>query len=709
MAVNFSENAKLERKLKLFDVYAISTGAMFSSGFFLLPGLAAARTGSSVSLAYLVSALAIVPAMLAVAELSTAMPKAGGAYYFLDRSMGAMVGTVGGLGTWVALVLKSAFALIGMGAYLALFVDVPIKPLAIALTVVFTAINLVGAKETSGLQRGLVIVLLGVLAYFVAAGGLHFLGAADPDVSLSRMSPFFSNGASGFLSTVGLVFVSYAGLTKVAAVAEEVRNPDRNLPLGMALSLATAAVVYVVGTLVMTMVLDPEYLHSVLTPVAAAAEVIMGHLPGSAGKLLVVIAAIAAFASTGNAGILSSSRYPLAMARDHLVPGAFARIGRFGTPTLGILASAGLMILSIAFLDVSSVAKLASAAQLLLFAALSLAVVVMREARIDWYVPGYRVPLYPWLPLLGVALPLWLIYEMGTSPALFTLGFSALFMLWYWLYARKRVVRAGAIFHVFERWGRNTWRGLDHELRAIIHEKGLRDEDPLEEVVARAAVVDLLGPVDLREALTEACDAVQGIMGCPTEELLDRVAQEVRIGLMPRTTGVILPHLRISGIEHPQMVLVRAREGIRVVLEADAARFTDEQPVHALIFLVSPQHESTQHLRLLARIAGRIEEDDFLHEWLHDRTDRELKQTLCRDGRFLQVRLTRDRPSSVLIGKDVREVDLPEGAVMALLRRHQDTSVPRPSTRLRSEDELTFVGDPEAIEILRDRLIQAPE
>lgn len=98
----------LKKELTLFDVYAISTGAMFSSGFFLLPGLAAAQAGPAVVLAYLLASFFILPAMFSVAELSTAMPRAGGAYYFLDRALGPIVGTVGGLGTWLALVLKSA-------------------------------------------------------------------------------------------------------------------------------------------------------------------------------------------------------------------------------------------------------------------------------------------------------------------------------------------------------------------------------------------------------------------------------------------------------------------------------------------------------------------------------------------------------------------------------------------------------------------------
>src|SRR6056297_3388635 len=109
--------SKLKKKLGLYDVFSISTGAMFSSGFFLLPGLASQYTGPSVFLAYFVSGLLILPAMFSIAEISTALPRSGGAYFFLDRSLGPLIGTIGGLGTYFALMLKSAFAIIGIGAY----------------------------------------------------------------------------------------------------------------------------------------------------------------------------------------------------------------------------------------------------------------------------------------------------------------------------------------------------------------------------------------------------------------------------------------------------------------------------------------------------------------------------------------------------------------------------------------------------------------
>ena len=115
------KHTQLKKQLGLWDVYALATGATLSSGFFLLPGLAAAGAGAAMPISYLVAGLVLLPGLFSKVELATAMPKAGGIYYFLDRSMGPLVGTIGGFGTWVALILKSAFALIGIGAYLELF------------------------------------------------------------------------------------------------------------------------------------------------------------------------------------------------------------------------------------------------------------------------------------------------------------------------------------------------------------------------------------------------------------------------------------------------------------------------------------------------------------------------------------------------------------------------------------------------------------
>jgi basic amino acid/polyamine antiporter, APA family len=325
---------------------------MFASGFFLLPGVAAARAGPAVILAYLISSILMIPGMLSIAELSSAMPRAGGTYFFIHRSLGPLAGTIGGFGNWLTLVFKSAFALVGMGAYLAIFIDVPIQPVAVALTVAFAALNIFGAKETARLQVWLVPHLLAIMAFYIVQGGSASWGPRprrwQPTTS-PRSSP---PGTATLASTVGLVFISYAGLTKVAAAAEEIRDLDRNLPLGMILALSTIGVIYVAGVAIMVSFVEPDALHADLTPVATAGDVFLDWLPGRGGLILVVVAAIAAFASTGNAGILTASRYPLAMSRDRLTWSGFDRSAGSGRRPSASWPPATLMIIAILFLDV---------------------------------------------------------------------------------------------------------------------------------------------------------------------------------------------------------------------------------------------------------------------------------------------------------------------------------------------------------------------
>jgi len=694
---------RLKKELGLFDVYAISTGAMFSSGFFLLPGIAAAETGPSVVLAYFLAALLMTPAMLSMAELAAAMPRAGGTYFFLDRTMGPLVGTIGGFGTWLALVLKSAFALIGLGAYLTIYVDVPIRTTALVLTGLFALLNIRGAKESTGLQRVLVVTLIVLLGTFILSGfGFVFgdgaAGTAAPRGASGTLgeqfSPFFPFGVEGLLGTVGLVFVSFVGLTKVASIPEEVKDPDVNIPRAMILSLATATTVYVLGVFVMVAVLEPSELRGSLAPVAAAGERVLGWLPGHTGMIVIVIAAVAAFSAMANAGIMTASRYPLAMARDRLVWEGFARLGRHGTPTLAILATAGLMAVFLVALDVESVAKLASSLQLLIFAFVNLAVVVMRESGIEAYDPGFRSPLYPWIQVAGFLMPLWLMVELGVLPILFSLGVAVAAAAWYNHHGRERVDREGAVFHVFERLGRRRFEGLEPELREILREKGLRAEDPFDELVSGAETIDLEEPATFEEAVERAAAVLAGTVPMTSEELAGEFLRGMKTGITPVSRGVALPHVRLAGVDESRLVMLRAREGIETEGHA---------PIRAILFLASERDRPSRHLRLLAQLAGRADDDEFMREWLSAPNEQRLKEAVLHDDRYLAVRVGAGIATRDLVGRALRDVSLPDGCLVALIRREGQALVPRGDTILEDRDRLTIIGDPAGLDELRAR------
>ena len=681
----------LKKELTLFNVYAIATGTTLSAGFFLLPGIAFNEAGPAVVLSYLIAAIPLIPAMFSMVELATAMPRAGGAYYFLDRSMGPFVGTIGGLGTWLALVLKTAFALIGMGAYLRIFwPEVPVVTLAIILAVFFGIVNLFGAKKTGTFQVVMVFALLLILFVFIVQG--------VPQINFQQFEGFFDKGGVSVISTAGLVYISYVGITNIASVAEEIENPERNLPLGVFLAIATAIAVYAVGTTIMVGVLPAKELAQDLTPVASAAEVLFGNW----GKIGVTVAAVIAFASVANAGILSASRYPLAMSRDHLIPGLFSKLTPRNIPHYGIAVTVGLIIFLVLTFDIASIAKLASAFQLMMFALICFAVIVMRESRIEAYDPGYRSPFYPWMQLFGVFSPMWLIAEMGIVPILFSLALVTLGTIWYISYARERVVRSGAIYHLFARLGEQRFEGLDRELRGIMKEKGVREEDPFDEVVTRAQVMEFSGKYLFEEITHDVAKELGQSLGLAAKDLEQGFMEGSRIGATPISHGAALPHIRLAGIDRAEMVIVRAKEQCLVEAPDFSGKTSLQGPIHAFFFLVSPNENPGQHLRILAQIAGRVDDENFLKDWLVATDEQELKEILLRDERFLSLRISSNTPSSVLIGRSLREIRMPEGSLVALIRRKGETIIPRGLTVLQEGDRLTIIGDAYGIEELNN-------
>ncbi|XWN36245.1 MAG: amino acid permease [Balneola sp.] len=695
-------HTKLSKELGLSDVYAIATGAMFSSGFFLLPGLAAAETGPSVFLAYLVSGIIVLPTMFSVAELATAMPKSGGTYYIIDRSLGPMFGTIGGFGSWVALVLKSAFALIGMGAYIAIFFDVPIVPIAVILTIVFGVLNVVGAKETTFLQKILVAALVTIMVFYVIQGLFSVLSPGLIEQTKTRFTPLFIDGYYGFFATVGMVFVSYAGLTKVASIAEEVKDPDRNIPLGMFLAIITAVFVYVIGVFIMVSVLDPNEFREDLTPVATAGDAFLTWLPEGVGLILVVVAAVAAFASTGNAGIMSASRYPMAMARDKLVNDRFAAIGKLGTPHWSILATVVMMVLILLAFNVAEVAKLASAFQLLLFGLLNLAVIVMRESKIKEYDPGFNSPFYPWLQIIGVILSIILIFEMGILSIIFTIVVSVFGVIWYKYYASDKVDRQGAIFHVHARLGENKDQGLEVEMRGILKEKGLRSEDQYEEMISRAEVIDIKKDTDYSTLVSKVSDIFCEKLGKPETDLESVISEFDEQNIIPISSGVALNHARVPENISPEMVLVRIKGGMRTDnLGNLKSQKSGTESLYAIIYLVSSQDDTGQHLRMLAQIAEKVGVSNFIERWNSAEDEGEMREILLRDERFIRLVLREEDETKKFIGAMIKDLKLPGQSLITIIYRNGDIKIPHGVTILQKGDELSIIGNKEDIDSLK--------
>lgn len=696
----------LNKELGLFDVFSISTGAMFSSGFFLLPGIASQLTGPSVFIAYLVAGILIMPAMFSMAEIGTALPRSGGAYFFLDRSMGPLMGTIGGLGTYFALLFKTAFAIVGIGAYAAFFWDVPVKTIAIASTLFFMAMNLIGAKKTSGLQNFFVSFLLIVLGLFVVDGLYLIFWDQTCDVGHIReqLTPFFSKGIEGFIATIGFVFVAYLGVTQIASVAEEIKNPERNIPLGMLLSLITTGLIYSLGVFIMVALIPTAELAKDLAPAATSVKQLFQWMPGELGTYLMVGAAMAAFASTGNAGLLSSSRYPFAMGRDKLLPPWLAKVGKSKTPVISILITTGIILIFILTLSEEGIAKLASTFILMIFMLINFSVIVFRNSNIESYDPGYRSPFYPWMQIAGILISMVLIAYMGWMSILFCAGITTLAILWYQSYGRSRVNREGAIFHWFALLGKYQYEDLENEFMVILKEKGLRQGDPFDETITRARITNMHRKMKFEELVAHVSNQFSTEMHVKSE-----ILQQEFLSISAIEPALIIPEVSVlyakhEGIDHPSLHVVLAKKGI--LKPIDKGGISSEDYIKVFFFLVNPTKESRQQLRMLSRLVDIVERENFMQNMLGFTSNRRIKEYLLHNERFITIQLLPGSLQSNMISQPLRDIRFPGDVLVALIERDGDTFTPHGNTILQEFDVLTIIGEPQSIDQLFNKYMK---
>jgi len=456
---------KLKQDLALLDIFCISSGAMISSGLFILVGLAYAKTGPGVIISYLLASLLIIPTILSKSELISVMPKTGGLFFHVDRSMGPGVGTVAGLAAWFSIAFKTAFAMLGIGIIITLILPGTkmwmIRGIAVLCCIYFTSINLKGVKMAGRIQTRIVLILIGVLVMYILLG---YQG-----VESSRYAPIAPFGFLSVLSTAGFVFISFAGTTKIASIAGEVKDARKTLPLGIISSWLVVSLLYLGVIYVTVGVSDPINLKSSLTPITLGGR----NIAGLFGALIMSAAALLAFISTGNAGILTASRTPVAMAKADLLPKRFEQVSKKGVPDFSILFTSGFIIAVMVSLDLELFIKTASTLKLLLFAFDNMSLLVLRSRELPYYQPTFKAPLYPWMQIAGIIAYIILILQMGLTQIILSLIFIMLGILWYWFYAHEKMSwEYSQVYKVKAVLGVNNQDFLlDEELREILIDK----------------------------------------------------------------------------------------------------------------------------------------------------------------------------------------------------------------------------------------------
>ncbi|AQT67972.1 putative amino acid permease YhdG [Anaerohalosphaera lusitana] len=610
----------LKKELGLMHVFCIASGAMISSGLFVLPGIAFEKAGPAVVFSYAFAGILVIPVILAQSELATAMPRSGASYFFVERSLGPLAGTIAGLCVWMAIALKAAFAMIGIGALASFYTgnesQALVKIVAVAACLFFMGFNLLSAKGSGSIQVFLVFGLLLILTAYCFR--------SVPRMDGSSYMPFAPQGWNAVLAVTGMVFVSYGGLTGAVDIAEEVQQGGRNLPLGMFLAFAIVNIFYVVVVFVTVGVTKPDQLAGSLAPIGLGGEAVFGRI----GRDIINIAAFLAFATTANAGVLSSSRTPMAMSRDGLLPGLLARTSRrFKTPYIAILLTGSLMITLIVVFSVEDLIKTASTILILTFVLTNASVVIMRFSGMQAYRPKFKIPLNPYLPIVCIIIYIFLIVEMGIVPLITAGVFAVAATLWYVFYVQKRIDRQSAIVYLVKNIvSRHIGRsGLEEELQHIALERDEITPDRFDRLVRKCPIIDIKSKITAKQLFHTASTEMAKRLDVDEKHLYRLFLERERESATVVRPGLAIPHIVVEGDGVFDVLLVRCKKGI-VFSEL-------HEPVRTAFVLVGSPDERNYHLRALMIIAHIVSEPDFEQRWFAAKNIEQLRDIVLLSGR----------------------------------------------------------------------------
>ena len=431
---DFQDTGELVKELGLKEALTIGIGTMIGAGIFVLPRYAIELAGPGAIFSYIIAGIVCIITAASMAELATGMPKSGGAYFFISRSMGTFMGTISGVSVWFSLTFAVAFYLRGFGEYMAMALPVNEVVLAIIAGIFFTYINYIGAKETGKTQNIIVGILLVILALYTIIGFFN--------IDAANLSPFFPEGMDPVIPATAIIFVSFLGFDQIASVAEEIKDPSNTLPKAIIGSVAIVVAIYALVLFVMSGALPYRELSALEAPVVETARVFSGFI----GVVAITFAALLATASSANASILASSRISFALGRDNILPKALNKVHpKFLTPYRPILLTGALTIFFIVTADVEALSSSASVLMLINYFLINFTIVVMRLAPPEGYEPSYRAPGFPILQILGGIASLAIVFMAGTFAQIIAAALMLVSLVWFLVWARSRSEVRGAI------------------------------------------------------------------------------------------------------------------------------------------------------------------------------------------------------------------------------------------------------------------------
>ena len=424
---------QLVRTLSLVDIIMVGIAGMIGGAIFVLTGPAIGLAGSAVIVAFVINAIITLFTAMAYAELGSAMPEAGGGYLWIREGLPRPNAFISGWMAWFAHIIAGSLYAVGFGAFFyqllgpnvagvlsnqPLFGVIPFdKLIAVASIAVFAYINIKGTSETGKTGTIVTIVQLGTILCLIVAGSwvIH----NNPN-SMSNFADFMPTGIPGLFAAMGLTFIAFEGYEIIVQTGEEVKNPKRNIPRAIFISLATVVTLYCLVAFVSIGAISPEGIAAWRfigeggeLGIVKAAEIFLPY-----GALIVLGGGMVSTLAALNATTFSSARVAFAMGRHYNLPHKLSSIHPVNrTPHIAIIISGIIMAFMAYTLPLADIAVAAGVIFLLLFTQVNIAAITIRRIYGNKLSYGFKTPFFPVIPIAGIFLNLGLaLYLLVTQP-----------------------------------------------------------------------------------------------------------------------------------------------------------------------------------------------------------------------------------------------------------------------------------------------------
>ena len=439
-----SGDVQLKQTLGAFDLVLLGVGAIVGTGIFILPGtVAASNSGPAIVFSFIIAAIVCALAGLCYSEFSSSIPVTGSAYTYGYIVFGELVGWLVGWALLLEYGLAAASVATGWSSYLSTFLEGfnitipkaisgPFNPAdgtyvnvpAIAIVLAIALLLTRGIQESAKLNKIMVFIKVGVILLFIGVGIFY--------VEPANWQPFMPFGINGVMSGAAIVFFAYLGFDAVSAAAEEVKNPQRNLPIGIIGSLLICTLLYIAVSLVLTGMVSYTRLN-VSDPVSFAMQLV--HLDWVAG--VISLGAVVGMVTVILVMLYGGTRLLYAFGRDGLLPQSMSELNKkYNTPVKNTWTFAVLVAICAGIVPLSKLAELVSMGTLIAFTIVSIGVIYLRK---DKSIPtgGFKVPFFPVLPICSFVLCLFLITQLSVHTWIASGIWFAIGLFVYFIYGRK--------------------------------------------------------------------------------------------------------------------------------------------------------------------------------------------------------------------------------------------------------------------------------